>query len=173
MKKILTVFCLLLTFAFSGVFAQYEQPVNNPEYALFLNTMYDNNSRTISVQEYAASTDEFNLILDTRPESEFNVSHIAGAVQVGFEDFAFDLVQQYPTDAKILIYCSVGGRSGIIGGQLRMMGYAEVYNLYGGMFEWVNQEQPVVKATGETTLEVHPFDENWGRWLEKGIKTYE
>ncbi len=168
--SMLFVFTLLFQMKVS---AQYEQPVHNPVYALFLNTMYDNNSRTVTVQDYAANREDYALILDTRPEAEFNVSHIEGAIRVGFEDFALEFVQDYPEDTKIMIYCSVGGRSGIIGGQLREQGYSEVYNLYGGMFEWVNQEQEIVKPNGQVTLDVHPFDENWGRWLERGNKTYE
>ena len=53
------------------------------------------------------------------------------------------------------------------------MGYKEVYNLYGGIFEWVNQGNRVV--TGENnsvTKQVHAYDKVWGTWLKEGVKVY-
>ena len=48
-----------------------------------------------------------------------------------------------------------------------------VYNLYGGLFEWVNQGKEVVKPNGETTETVHAYSKSWGIWLKKGEKVYQ
>jgi hypothetical protein len=53
------------------------------------------------------------------------------------------------------------------------MGYKEVYNLYGGIFKWINSGFPVVDAHQNETLNIHPYNERWGKWLNKGIKKYE
>ena len=52
------------------------------------------------------------------------------------------------------------------------MGYSAVYNLYGGIFEWKNQNQAVYRNHKETE-EVHAYNKMWGFWLDKGIKVYD
>ena len=47
-----------------------------------------------------------------------------------------------------------------------------VYNLYGGLFEWVNKGGDIYKK-GQTTQKVHAYSKKWGRYLTKGIKVYE
>ena len=45
-------------------------------------------------------------------------------------------------------------------------------NLYGGIFEWKNQDGTVVDDEGSITDSVHAFDRAWGIWLNKGKKVY-
>ena len=71
------------------------------------------------------------------------------------------------------MYCSVGYRSEKISEKLTDLGFQNVSNLYGGMFGWVNAEQPIVSGQGKPTDEIHPYDKKWGKWLERGTKKYE
>jgi len=61
------------------------------------------------------------LILDTRPIKEYNVSHIEGALQVdpdiGPEAFRTKFGKLLK-NKKVVIYCSVGRRSSILGDRL-------------------------------------------------------
>lgn len=112
-----------------------------------------------------------SLILDTREKEEFEVSHLAGAKWVGYETFDIEGLQSIPKEQKIVVYCSIGARSQEIGKKLKEAGYTEVYNLYGGIFHWVNEEHKVY-AGDSPTDKVHAFDRAWGVWLNKGQKVY-
>jgi rhodanese-related sulfurtransferase len=114
---------------------------------------------------------ESAVFLDTREKEEFDVSHLKGAKWVGYETFSLESLKDIPKDETIVVYCSIGARSQDIGKKLKSAGYKEVYNLYGGIFHWVNEDNPVYKNE-EQTDEVHAFNKLWGIWLEKGTKVY-
>lgn len=114
---------------------------------------------------------ESSIFLDTREKEEFEVSHLNGAKWVGYETFSIESLQDMPKNQPIVVYCSIGARSQDIGKRLKSAGYKEVYNLYGGIFHWVNEDNPVYK-NDEKTDEVHVFSRLWGIWLEKGKKVY-
>jgi len=115
------------------------------------------------------------IILDTREASEYEVSHLENAITVGFDDFEISKIETLgiQKNSTIVLYCSVGVRSEIIGKQLLAAGYTTVYNLYGGIFEWINSDKKVYNAKQEQTLKVHAFSKKWGKYLLKGIKIYE
>ena len=77
-----------------------------------------------------------------------------------------------PKDASIVIYCSVGVRSEKIGEKLIAAGYTNVKNLYGSIFEWVNEGNAVYNMNGKATNRVHAYSKTWGIWLKKGVKVY-
>lgn len=112
------------------------------------------------------------VFIDTRSRGEYEVSHIQDAIWVGYDDFDVGRMASINKNTKIIAYCSVGARSEKITRQLLEMGYADVSNLYGGVFEWVNQEQAVYKKTNVPTDEVHAYNKAWGVWLNKGHKVY-
>jgi rhodanese-related sulfurtransferase len=112
------------------------------------------------------------VLLDTREASEFAVSHLRGARLVGYDTFSLASVQDLPKNAAIVVYCSVGARSEKIGAQLKQAGFINVRNLYGGLFEWVNEGQPVVTAADQPTDRVHAYSPTWGIWLQRGQKVY-
>ncbi|WP_235010886.1 MULTISPECIES: rhodanese-like domain-containing protein [Aquimarina] len=114
------------------------------------------------------------LLLDAREKKEYEVSHIKHAKFVGYTHFKMNTVtvQDIPKDTKIVVYCSLGVRSEDISEKLKKAGYTNVYNLYGGIFEWKNKNFPVMNSNEETTEEVHAFSEEWGKWLTKGEKIY-
>jgi len=111
------------------------------------------------------------VLLDARPQKEYTVSHLEGAECVGYESFNKGKVAHLSPDDTIVVYCSVGYRSEKIGEKLQALGFKNVYNLYGSIFEWVNQGNPVVNQYGETE-EVHTFNKEWSQWLKKGNKVW-
>lgn len=124
----------------------------------------------IQVQE--AARDSANILfLDAREPREFAVSHIRSAVEVGYDNFDLKKLPEIQKDKRIVIYCSVGYRSEKIAEKLLAAGYKNVSNLYGGIFEWVNQGHPVFNDKGQTQ-EVHAYSRTWGIWLKKGKKVY-
>ena len=63
------------------------------------------------------------------------------------------------------MYCSVGYRSERIGEKLIKEGYSNVFNLYGGIFDWVNNDNPVYDFN-EKVYKVHAYNKDWGKWVE-------
>jgi NDP-sugar pyrophosphorylase family protein len=57
--------------------------------------------------------------------------------------------------------------------QLKQEGFTSIYNLFGGIFEWKNKDNPVYNNYGEETNDVHVYSEKWGKWLLKGTKIYD
>jgi rhodanese-related sulfurtransferase len=161
-KYFLIIFCLLS----SQIIAQ----IKNPEFKQTIDSLYENTVPLITIEELI-KIDKYNLyILDTREDDEFHVSHLKNARHVG--NFWFDMRKVYdiPVDATVVVYCSVGVRSEKIGEKLIAAGYKNVLNLYGGIFEWINQSHPVYKQNGVQTAEIHTYDKSWERWAERGTK---
>ncbi|QLG45785.1 rhodanese-like domain-containing protein [Costertonia aggregata] len=126
----------------------------------------------ITVEELSKKDDV--VLLDTRKKEEFNVSHIKNSIWVGHKAFQMDSVyHKIPNkDQEIIVYCSIGVRSEDIGEELIKFGYTNVKNLYGGIFEWKNQDQPVYNLDEKKTEKVHAFSKHWGKLLTKGKKVY-
>lgn len=112
------------------------------------------------------------IILDTRTEEEFNISHLTGAKFIDYDDFNADMVKGLDKDKEVIVYCSVGYRSEKIGEKLQDMGFKNVKNLYGGIFEWKNNGNVVVTEKNETDS-VHTYNKSWSKWLINGVKVYD
>lgn len=123
----------------------------------------------ISVAEI--NPDEKVIYLDARELNEYEVSHIRNAIWVGYDKLQKEALKEVPKDSKIIVYCSVGYRSEKVSEKLIKMGYKDVSNLYGGLFEWANQEKTMVNDSSFTNR-IHAYDEEWGKWVTKGRKVY-
>ncbi len=151
--------------------ATYGQ-VQSSAYRLMLKKLLAHTVPEIQVQQLVADTSGV-VLLDAREPKEFAVSHLANALHVGYDDFKLSTIpDSVAKNRPIVVYCSVGYRSEKVTEQLRAAGYTQVSNLYGGIFEWVNQGNPVVDDQG-ATKRVHAYSRSWGVWLKKGKKVYE
>jgi rhodanese-related sulfurtransferase len=114
-------------------------------------------------------------ILDAREIKEYKTSHLKNAIYAGYNYFKIDSIQnKLPNkDAKIVVYCSIGIRSEDIGEKLNKAGYTNVYNLYGGIFEWKNKNFKVYNSEEKETKNVHVYSKNWSKWLTKGVKIFD
>lgn len=114
------------------------------------------------------------VILDTRERKEFETSHIASAKHLGYDFFSLEKMTPYlhAKNTPIVVYCSLGIRSEDIGEKLKKEGFTNIRNLYGGIFEWKNNNLPVVDLEGKATENVHVYNKFWGKWLTKGKKVY-
>jgi len=112
------------------------------------------------------------VLLDTREIKEYQVSHIKGALYVGYENFNLQKVSKTikNKEAQIIVYCSLGVRSEDIAEILQKAGYTNIQNLHGGIFDWKNNNLPLVNAKQKQTDSVHVYSKKWGKWLTKGIK---
>ena len=104
------------------------------------------------------------FILDTREVEEYQVSHIKGAINVGYDDFNLNAMNGIPKDARIYVYCSIGYRSDDIGSRLIQAGYKNVFNVFGGIFSWFNHGYPLYNDKKQTD-KIHGYNEEWSKWL--------
>ena len=104
------------------------------------------------------------VVLDARSEREQDVSMIPTAVRMDGVDVTSVDWQRIPPSAKIVVYCSVGFRSGLVVDEVRGMGYEDVGNLEGGIFGWGNQRRPL------QTRRVHGFNRFFELFLDPEIR---
>lgn len=95
------------------------------------------------------------LVLDVREADEYAEAHIENAVLVprGTLEGAADpnYKKRHPVlcqaqQRPIVVYCETGGRSAMAAHTLTEMGFAEVYNLGGGIEMWEAEDYPVVEG---------------------------
>jgi len=111
-------------------------------------------------------------ILDTRELKEYNTSHLKSARHIGYNTFKYrDLKKTLAPKKTIVVYCTIGYRSEKIGEKLLKKGYT-VYNLYGGILQWKNDNNTVIDNSNTITNKVHCFDVTWSKWLINGEKVY-
>ncbi len=86
------------------------------------------------------------IILDVRTPEEFSGGHIAGAVNldVSSPDFQEQL-DNLDKDKKYLVYCRTARRSAEAARIMKSTGFKEVYDLTGGIVQWVAEGYPTVK----------------------------
>ncbi|MGC6429955.1 MAG: rhodanese-like domain-containing protein [Jejuia sp.] len=115
------------------------------------------------------------ILLDSREIKEFETSHLKDAICVGYDSFNLKkTTAKLPNkNANIVVYCSLGIRSEDITEKLKSAGYKNVLNLYGGIFQWKNNDLEIVNSKQKATDTVHVFSEEWSKWLKKGIKKYD
>lgn len=159
---------ILLILFIMSFFSSFSQ-VESTAYNLMLKTLLSNSVTQITVEEASKTRGVF---LDARERKEFDVSHIKEATWVGYDNFELKRLPSLQKNEPIIIYCSVGYRSEKIGEVLIKEGYTKVFNLYGGIFEWINQNKPVVDNHNQPTKQVHAYSKTWGIWLSKGEKIY-
>ena len=106
------------------------------------------------------------VLLDARAEKEFAVSRLPNAQHAADETQALAVLNAQPKDAPVVVYCSIGYRSSALAQKLKARGYTNVQNLEGSIFMWANEGR-LLKRGAETVSVVHPFDEKWGRLLDR------
>lgn len=112
------------------------------------------------------------ILLDAREVEEYAVSHLPGAHPVDPDagvDALLASVLGAEADRPVVVYCSVGTRSGAVAQRLIQAGIGEVYNLEGSIFRWANEGRPLV-SNGEPVRQVHPYSFTWGRLVRPGFR---
>jgi rhodanese-related sulfurtransferase len=140
--------------------------LQNPKFDTHVSRLISFSIPVISVEELNQNKSDY-VIFDAREKEEYLVSHIEGAKYLGYKDFDASRLEGIPKESKIVLYCSVGYRSEKIGEELKELGFTNVYNLYGSIFEWVNQGYKVVETNGLETKKVHTYNKSWSKWLDE------
>lgn len=116
------------------------------------------------------------MLFDVRTKAEFDQGHIAGAIHVDPDMSAPRFFAKYRDtlgSKTAVFYCSVGVRSGIMvnriaGGDISVLPVNGL-NLRGGLFRWHSEGRPVVTSQNVQASKVHPYNDAWGRLLERTL----
>ncbi len=140
------------------------QRVQNPAFEKKIDNLLDKNTPVRTVHEIGDEWQSY-IYLDAREEEEYQVSHIPGAIHVGYKYFDNAVLNRLDHNAQIIVYCSIGYRSDEITKRIMAQGYHNVYNLFGSIFEWANCDLPLEDNNGESTQKLHTYNRNWSQWV--------
>lgn len=109
------------------------------------------------------------VILDVRRPAEFSVSHLRGAKRVDPKAKPGAVTTLIATNRPVIVYCSVGYRSSELARRLIKAGITNVFNLEGSIFQWANEDRPLVDEKGPAKT-VHPYNARWGTLLKPEVR---
>ena len=98
---------------------------------------YDYGNVTVEESKKLIAQNPTLKIVDVRLDTEFNESHIPGAINVCVCD-PDNLLRDLSPNDEILVYCRNGLRSSAALDFLNEHGYSKVYNMVGGIVAWKN-----------------------------------
>jgi len=128
-----------------------------------INEMYDwykkwffSGAQAIEVEELSELIEKGEAVLvDDRGEREQAVSMLPGAITRK----EFDRDREKYKDQKIVVYCTIGLRSGRYSQHLMKKGF-DAYNLKGGILAWAHSGRKFVHESKETTR-AHVYGRKW------------
>ncbi|MFT6128824.1 MAG: rhodanese-related sulfurtransferase [Neolewinella sp.] len=109
------------------------------------------------------------LFLDAREAVEYEVSHLPGAINIGYDKLNLKTVKDVDKSRPVVVYCTVGYRSERAAKKLRKKGFTNVYNLYGSLYAWKLAGLPLEDAAGKPTDRLHTYNEKWGSFVPDSI----
>jgi len=106
------------------------------------------------------------VLIDARKHEEYVVSHLAGAKRASNVEEVLAALEEITLNSPVVVYCSVGYRSSALVQDIEGLGFTEVFNLEGSIFQWANEGRPVYRD-GMKVEVVHPYDSEWGKLLDR------
>ena len=85
-------------------------------------------------------------IVDVRTPAEYSSGHIEGAINIDFfsDDF-LEQIGQLDKSETLFVYCKSGNRSSKAAQKILGLGFKEVVDLQGGIKNWSESNQKIVK----------------------------
>ena len=160
-----TLLLVVLSFSISAqsqTATQANAPIQNAKFKKVVERALSLKVDTISVQ-VLRNLERPYVLLDTREEEEYNVSHLENALFLSYDDPDYSILNNVPKDTEIILYCSIGYRSEKMGKKLEKKGYTNVKNVYGSIFEWANRGYPLVDGQNNKTNVVHGYNKRWSK----------
>jgi sodium/bile acid cotransporter 7 len=154
----LTALCVSIPLTASGGSSEVTDPVLLEVRSLY----HDYSSRhpdipDITVEAFPSLKEESSVVLvDVRTPEERAVSTIPGAIT----DEEFEADREEYRGAVIVVYCTIGVRSGRSTKKLVRRGY-DAYNLAGGVLAWAHAGGGFLDSHGNRTDRVHVYGEKW------------
>lgn len=105
--------------------------------------------RQISVYDLktALDNDRSLHLIDVRTREEVETAHLeATKARIEYHEIAEKInVDEFPKDQPIYLICRVGRRSMIAARELRDVGFKNIFNVAGGITDWIHAGFPVIK----------------------------
>ena len=101
----------------------------------------------LSVTEFSSKISQPGVVtLDVRTPAEFAEGYIEGARLIDFQSGNFENeIAILDKNATYAVYCRSGNRSGQAVKVMQDAGFANVFNMNGGVIEWTNAGLPLVR----------------------------
>ena len=100
----------------------------------------------VSADEARRFLQQGALVVDVRNPGEFSSGHVPGAINIPLGNLSGDASRRFRDKNQfLLLHCLSGARSGIARGQLKRLGYNNVFNL--GSYRRAEQ---IVRTTTKT-----------------------
>ncbi len=103
--------------------------------------------RTLSPQGAVGMINRDNaVVVDLRKEDEFRQGHIAGSINVPFDELDNRLSElKAQGDSPLILVCDNGSRAGPAGRHLNSQGLDNIWRISGGLSAWRGEKLPVVQ----------------------------
>ena len=97
------------------------------------------------IQEYEITMEELKerqlngaVIVDVRSAQEYEEGHLDGSINIPYYDIDENVNRLLKNkEQEIILYCEIGSRSKKAYKRLKKLNYKNVYNLYGGIQNWL------------------------------------
>jgi len=85
------------------------------------------------------------VLVDVRTNDEYSSGYIENSLNIDYlsNDFSKN-VEKLNKNIPIVLYCRSGKRSSLSANKLSKLGFKEIYNLQGGILEWIELGNSVV-----------------------------
>jgi rhodanese-related sulfurtransferase len=169
-QMVMKILSLLILLTITATVAFAQPKTQDPAFEQDLQSKLSFSIPTISIKEFKKMLKNENIyILDAREKAEFDISHIQKGKLIGHKNVDKNALNGIPKNATIVVYCTVGVRSEQVGSRLQKMGYENVFNLLGGIVEWVNQGNDIVNNSNANTSKIHVYSPEYEKWLTSGL----
>ncbi len=84
------------------------------------------------------------MLIDVRESKEWHEGHVEKAKLIFYGNLGAE-IKNLPKDRPLAMMCAVGNRAGLAASLLKREGFAEVYNVLGGMDAWKSRRYPIQK----------------------------
>lgn len=93
-------------------------------------------SYDINIDELKEKQKKGAKIIDVRSTQEYDEWHLDGAINIPYYEINPNRCKDLP-NIEIVVYCEKGSRSKKAYKLLKKLGYTKLYNLYGGLNNWI------------------------------------
>ena len=85
------------------------------------------------------------VLVDVRTEDEYNSGYIENSLNIDYFSNEFSVnADKLDKNTPIILYCRSGKRSSMSANKISKLGFKEIYNLQGGILEWIEEGNAVV-----------------------------
>ncbi|MGB0954379.1 MAG: rhodanese-like domain-containing protein [Panacagrimonas sp.] len=108
-----------------------------------------NGGKRLSVTEAVRLiNDRDPLVVDLRPAGDFKRGHLMNAVNVPLAKLETRSAEwKKQQERPVLLYCALGNSSSDASARLRKLGFAEPYQIRGGINAWINSSLPITSKS--------------------------